>query len=414
MATASKAGKIAGDSLDVYWGEFLVSPVPLELSFNYCSHKCAYCFANLNQPNRWADVKKTMRLLADYQNRETLAALLLKQGYPVLVSNRVDPFAASNYQQSVPILLAMAEMGIPIAFQTKGGKGIDEVLRVVPKSCWYISISFWDDAKRKAIEPGAPNIQSRLDLIEQLTNAGHSVNVGVNPLVPEWLPDPIPLLDAIKMRGAKGVWIEHFHINQKQYANLSPREITALDEGILENALRRRVDTATFDFLRYTETCAIERGLEVYSIGQPRKSNFFAPYRECYTKTFPVVQDYVNACYDDFEQDPYLLRTFDDFCAHMLPALPSGKLCVGHYLGATAHNIFQGSNLSNWMTFKQLLGIAWNDQRAKQHPVRLSCFAYAASKENKQWVEWRDEHNMPTLVFDPQGFPSNYCEVKEV
>lgn len=38
--------------LDVYYGEFLINPIPLELSLNYCSHKCAYCFANVNQPGR--------------------------------------------------------------------------------------------------------------------------------------------------------------------------------------------------------------------------------------------------------------------------------------------------------------------------------------------------------------------------
>jgi DNA repair photolyase len=57
--------------IEPYWGEFLISPIPLELSLNYCSHKCAYCFANLNDPKRTSDVKAIMRFLSDYLERET-------------------------------------------------------------------------------------------------------------------------------------------------------------------------------------------------------------------------------------------------------------------------------------------------------------------------------------------------------
>ena len=37
-----------------YWGELFVSPAPLEMTLNHCSHACAYCFANLNDPQRRA------------------------------------------------------------------------------------------------------------------------------------------------------------------------------------------------------------------------------------------------------------------------------------------------------------------------------------------------------------------------
>ena len=61
--------------IEPYFGEFLINPVPLELSFNYCSHKCAYCFANLNKPDRQFDVLRFMRFIRDYPNRDTLAAI---------------------------------------------------------------------------------------------------------------------------------------------------------------------------------------------------------------------------------------------------------------------------------------------------------------------------------------------------
>lgn len=123
-----------GDSISVYYGEFLTSPCPLELSFNFCSHKCLYCFANLGKPGRFADVGRTLRLLQECDNRTTLEASLLRQRYPVVVSNRVDPFAASNHRQSLPVLRVMAGLGIPVAIQTRGGTGVDEALEFLPPS----------------------------------------------------------------------------------------------------------------------------------------------------------------------------------------------------------------------------------------------------------------------------------------
>ena len=67
-------------SLDTYWGEFLTSPAPMELSLNYCSHGCEYCFANINTPDRKADVKAILRLLRDYPTRAPVVASLLRSG----------------------------------------------------------------------------------------------------------------------------------------------------------------------------------------------------------------------------------------------------------------------------------------------------------------------------------------------
>lgn len=400
--------KPAGDTLSVYWGEFLVSPIPLELSLNYCSHKCAYCFANLNNPNRWADVKRTMRFLADYQQRQTVEATLLKEGYPVLISNRVDPFASSNYQQALPMMAALNEMGIQIAIQTKGGKGVDEVLEWLPPSCWYVSISFLDDRLRKKIEPGAPTIESRFELIEKLKAKGHRVVAGVNPCVPEWLPDPTALFERLAERGVEGVWIEHLHMNRQQEFNLSDRERKALTLEVISLALKRKPADSVFDFLRRTEIEARECGLEVFSIGQPVKSDYFAPYRQVYRKTFPVMQDFINACYDLKEADKMI--PFAALDVMMTPSLPKGKMNIGHYLGATAHNIFENAKLSNWMTYRQLLAIVWSDYRAKQCPARIPCFAFAAERDEDEWIELRNGNNLPLLKFSPDGFTDYYSE----
>src|SRR6266571_9390 len=75
----------------------------------------------------------------------------------------------------IPIMEMMTNMGIPIMIQTRGGRGIDDVLSFLPKSMWYISIPILDDDIRKQVEPAAPSIESRFQLIDKLKAAGHEV-----------------------------------------------------------------------------------------------------------------------------------------------------------------------------------------------------------------------------------------------
>src|SRR5690349_9361171 len=160
-----------------YVGDFLISPVPLQLSFNWCSHACSYCFANLNSPGRSFDLKEFQTQLKNIYTNNSLTSTLLREKYPVLISNLVDPFATSNYGVAVPVMEMMTNMEIPIMIQTRGGRGVDDVLSFLPKSMWYISIPMLKDDIRKQVEPAAPSIESRLQLIDKLKAAGHEVLV---------------------------------------------------------------------------------------------------------------------------------------------------------------------------------------------------------------------------------------------
>jgi len=142
--------------IEPFYGEFLIHPAPLEISLNFCSHKCFYCFANLNTPGRRYDGAAVSRLLADMDNRQSLAARLLRDRYPVVISNRVDPFALTNYRHTLPLLEQLAAHNIPVTIQTRGGRGATEAMGMMPPAAWYISIPFLDEELRRRIEPGAP------------------------------------------------------------------------------------------------------------------------------------------------------------------------------------------------------------------------------------------------------------------
>ena len=118
--------------IEPYWGELLTSPCPLEMSLNYCSHKCAYCFANLNKPDRKADAARISRFIADFRNRKSWAATLMKNQYPIVISNRVDPLAVSNDAIALPLTQQLVEIGCPVAIQTKGGRKEADLLKIVP------------------------------------------------------------------------------------------------------------------------------------------------------------------------------------------------------------------------------------------------------------------------------------------
>lgn len=394
--------------IEPYWGEFLISPIPLELSLNYCSHKCGYCFANLNDPKRHGDVKKIMRFLSDYHNRDTLSAVLMQEGYPICISNRSDPFAYSNAKQIMPILETLAGIGAQVTFQTKGGNGIERAIDLFPKSVWYISISFANDDLRRKIEPGAPSIASRFDLMEKVIAAGGRVIIGLNPAVPEWLSndDIESVLKAAAERGVEGAWIEELHLNSRQIGNMSQAERRAIGMDILDRAKKRKKDARDSDTFFYARDVARALGLEIFSNGQPNYSSIWDIYRDVYPKTFPTNQDFVNECVQRGWHNG--LVAFPHWFDTVGKGLPGGKYRMNKYIGASARSIFDDYSIPSKLTFTELLGIIWSTKRAKQSPVRMPSYSYASVWAENGYLQLVDESNMPYLIFDESGQLDSY------
>jgi len=381
--------------LDVYYGEFLTSPCPLELSFNACIHRCAYCFANLNQPDRRFNAPATARLLANYRNRHTLTAYLLQAGYPVVVSNRCDPFSANNYRQALPILEIMTELGIPIQLQTKGGYGIDTALRFLKPAVWYITIETHDDALSRRLSPGSPPPTERWSLVHRLIELGHGVVIGLNPYVPEWT-DPAPIIARAREAGVWGIWIELLHLDSKrQVKRLTPYDRETLGEAIITKAKASRHKGNWPAALDSARAQVQDAGLEVFSNGQPIKSNFWDIYRRFYPRTFPTLQDYVNTLPDD----PDLPLEFEAFAAVMLPHLPAGEYPLAHYLGATGHDLWRQYTIPPRMTYRQLLSILWQEPTTRYSLTNSSAFAFIVAALDGDVYQVTDETGLPCLSY---------------
>lgn len=377
-----------------YFGEFLVSPIPLELSLNYCTHECAYCFANLNKPDRKAELGPIVNLLKEYRDRQSLPAMLLKEGYPVLMSNKVDPFAASNWQPTLQILRIMQEQGIPVAFQTKGGKGIDEALTLIGPSAFYISIGFLDDTLRRKIEPGAPSIPERLALIEKLKAQGHHVSVGINPCVPQWLPDPLELMKEIQKRGVNHVWIETLHLNNNQTRNMSAREKANLGDEVMSEAMKKNASPETFDYFRGSIEGSFELGMQVFTLNSPYVSRYHEPYHEIYPRSFPTMQGFLNEC--AASKKPGDGVTFEEFLKHMMPRLPKFSGSLDDYIGAATPTMKVKYNVPKKMNFPTLLAIVWQAVESKANPQKN--FAFMENAIGK------DAHGLPIYGWQGTGF----------
>jgi len=414
------------ESLSVYWGLFLNACAPLELSLNYCSHNCAYCFANLNSPDRTADVAQVMGLLANYQTKQTFAARLLREKYPVTISNHVDAFSESNWRLSLPLIEALTDQGIPIVFQTKGGTGDREAMKMTPPSVWYISIETLDPAISKRIASGAPLPKERLKLIEDLRSHGHRVVVGINPAVEDWIDDPKELCRQLKEAGCEATWIQPLHLSNNQIKNLGDRESAALGESVLGKARKMRRDVSNMRIYHACREASLEYGMDTYDLGQPQRSDFFKPYKETYKKTFPVLQDFINHCWDTGKgaNDPIYFKEFADF---VLPSLPEGVFPLRNHIGAVQFQYFWkewDSKIPKNMDYRTLLQWCWEVNSIIYNPVNSHAFCWAAKKvdkfnpdthfspidpmtkiqkgkEDTIWELYTDDDGLPILLFRP-------------
>lgn len=399
-----------GDTVGIYCGEFLVSPIPLEMSFNYCSHKCSYCFANLNKPDRWFDAQATMTFVKNVlSGKGRMAANLARLGYPILASNRTDPFATRNYLQSVPVMRTLLDSGIPLAFQTRGGKGIEDILADCAPSVWYVSICQARDDLRRTLEPGAPTIESRWKLIETLKNAGHKVVLGINPLVPSWIEDIEAFVGLAAKHGVDAAWLGWLHFNHDQVSAMSDRERNALND-VIPAAMKRHPTQAVQQHIdRAVEACK-SHGIKWFVSGQyPEYGGLWSVYHETYEKTFPTCSEFIEAVrrHPEAGESPVIFDEFLDYMLERLPEVSSKEM--RDYIRIKREVRMSGDGeAANW---RDVLKTIWNHSAFHQSPAKNDKFAVLAEADEDGWYALLDEDGNQSLVFSETGFDSQFAEM---
>lgn len=386
-----------------YVGDYLINPVPLQLSFNFCSHKCSYCFANLNNPDRSFDLREYQGQIKAIHTRKDLQSTLLKNKYPVLISNLVDPFATSNYQQAIPVIEQLTNMGIPVALQTRGGRGIDDVLKFLPPSVWYVSIPMLQDSIRKKIEPAAPSIESRFELIAQLKEKGHEVICGVNPTVSDWLPgdDSKFLIDKMKSVGVHGIWVAALHFNIKQLKRMPERDKINLGETVISKGMRnaRNLQEDCFAFIDDMKNYALSVGVEVEGMFDGGKNNFFEPFKKVYKKLFPTIHDFINWCHENKKDGDAVY--FHEFLK-VMGGFPGGEHNLSPYLMCMSQTLVKDVHYK--MSYKKLLWLSWNELRMKRTLDRYWSFKVGVHFD-KGDMNWQvDDKGNKVYYFQREGW----------
>ncbi|WP_111599568.1 radical SAM family protein [Chitinophaga skermanii] len=314
----------------------------------------------------------------------SLQATLLREKYPVLISNLVDPFATSNYAQAVPVIEILTNLQVPVTIQTRGGKGIEDVLKFLPSSVWYISIPMLDDDIRKRYEPAAPSIQSRLELIDNLKSLGHDVIVGINPTSPTFLPnnDAYLLIDILRNKGVHGIWMAPLHFNTKQLAVMPLRDKSMLGNDLIQEGVKssRIIQPHVEQFMLNICKYALDKGLAVEGINHVGGNNFFDAFYNKYDKCFPNIYQFLNWCIQNkANNEPVYYQEFEDL---LLPLLPKGDFNISPYMRCMNRDVDNEirSEEGYKQSFKRLLQLSWNDRRMKRS-LHESLFQYAVGIE---------------------------------
>lgn len=404
-------------SLDVYWGGFLLNGCsPLEAHLNLCSHKCVYCFANLNNPDRHTKIKQAINLISELWHtdersqfkRKTYAAHLLREGYAVTLSNHVDPLANSNWFQALPMIEMLLNMNIPISLMTRFGKpdhtqALFDLISDRPTAIYSSIPTLNPDIARKC-EPGAPLPEQRLEYIRKAIAQGHPVNVGINPIIPGWIDDPDGMAKLLAEIGVWGVCLGKLHLSKNQLQHMSDRERANLGDRALTAAQRPGKSLEMSELYDAVRAACKAHGLQVYSAQQGDRSDFFKHEKTVVPRSFPLMQDFVNYCHDTKQEGDLIFC--DEWLDFFEPRLPQGKWSLRDHLNAmVVPAALNGKNIPQQMTYRELLWHCWRHAETIYCPANVDCFAWAGDRASGKntWTTIVDHAELPILVFRPSG-----------
>lgn len=407
-------------SLRLYTGEFLVSPVPLHIDMNWCSHNCFYCFANLNQPQRRFD-GAWMRALAKGMAKpasddEPLERWLLRRGHPVLVSNTVDPFARSNAEQFLGMHDLLSGLGVRMTYQTKGGDEacLERALSDAP-TLFYVSLTTDDEARRRQIEPGAPPHEARMELIREAKRRGHHVVAGFNPLVPDWWRDIDATIGELVEAGVDHAWLGVLHLSRFHVAAM-PERTRACHAAEVSYALKK--DKPDWSAIHGIEARMGQAGINTFADKIGAANGFWDAYFATTGAPFWPTLDGWFRHLDRVSDGRIVLfsqREFADWCD---VGLPAGRSLYKEYVQPFARSI--RNRIGD--------GEAWREIHEKPRsmaaviaaywqvfdyptPLRSERIATPCEGEGDDFTIFEDDDGNDLLAYVPEGVGAAFVQV---
>lgn len=390
--------------IDDFIGEFLFHPAPLEMSGNYCSHNCCYCFANIRKQNRTIDLKATIRQI-NKKEIKTYQDALINEGYPICISNKSDPFSESNYKHTIALAYELTKLKNGIFIQTKGGKGIDEFLTAINHKkdiVWYITITTLNESIRKRIEPNAPSIKERFDLAKKLKELGYLVIIAINPILEQWmsLSDLDKFMKICKELDLNHICTEALHLNKREVQTFSKHRAESFNKEEIEYSVDRK---GFQNYVKKIIPILIANDFKVMKLGMPYYSEFFYDIRKVFKHIFPNQLDFINHCHNSNKN----IFTFDDFYNTSVDNKNfferEFKYINKYILKSSIRQWACNEDYKKVFSLKGVLNVFWNDDKFPQSLRRNQAFKTIVD-ENFEPV--LDKNNNIQLYFDKGIYPT--------
>jgi len=192
--------------------------IPFRFSVNPyrgCAHGCAYCYARPSHEylglGSGTDFER--KIVVKHRAAELLRSAFDRpswEGDCIIFSGNTDCYQPLEAEAELTrqCLAVCAEYHNPAHIITKSSlieRDIDllQKLHGVAGVSVSISVTFWDAAIARVIEPYAPTPTRRIESVRRLSAAGIPVGVNVAPLIPGLSDrDLVPILEAAREAGA--------------------------------------------------------------------------------------------------------------------------------------------------------------------------------------------------------------------
>ncbi len=250
-----------------------------------CNHACAYCFARPTHEylSFGAGTDFDTKIMAKMQAPQLLRAAFERpswKGELVMFSGVTDCFQPleASLRLTRGCLEVCAEYKNPVSIITKGAlieRDLDLLVQLTKEAACHVAISIpiWDPQMARAIEPGVPTPQRRMQVVKKLADAGVHVGVMVAPIIPGVSDEGMGLvLEAAKDAGAQFAGYVLLRL---------PSSVKTVFEERIRAALPLRADKILH---RVRET----RGGKLYDSRWGVRGRGEGPYAEMIAQTFDV------------------------------------------------------------------------------------------------------------------------------
>lgn len=335
----------------------MVSPVPIHLGMNWCSHACFYCFANLNRPDRrgdWASVLNAVKAVKSGKLGKSVANHLLAAGHPVLASNVSDPFAKSNVDAFNEIKPWFDSIGARICYQTRGGERAIETLKSERPTLVYISVTSDQNDVIKFNEPAAPNFEHRKALIEVCLEAGHFVVVGMNPLHLSWWKDLSGFIRWLAQVGVKHVWHGTLHLSHLQIGQMTDTTKSSKADVIAYARKRKKPDSEEQEDYIHD---MLGNGINVFRGVRSAQGHFWDPYYQLGFPRTPTLEGLLDDLNGYAKPVAFTFDWFDRW-ANMLPDLRASEF--KSYMANIGRTIRDKGQKQEACSFTQVHEFMWD------------------------------------------------------